>query len=31
MRATDIRTIITSFNFQQGNAGTTTTGGTTTQ
>jgi general secretion pathway protein D len=31
MRATDIRTIITSFNFQQGNAGATTTGGTTTQ
>jgi general secretion pathway protein D len=31
MRATDIRTIVTSFNFQQGNAGgTTTTGGTTT-
>jgi general secretion pathway protein D len=31
MRATDIRTIITSFNFQQGTAGATTTGTTTTQ
>jgi tetratricopeptide (TPR) repeat protein len=31
MRATDIITIISSFNFQQGNVGTTTTGGTTTQ
>jgi hypothetical protein len=30
MRATDIKTIITSFSFQQGSAGTTTTTGTTT-
>ena len=31
MRATDIKTIITSFSFQQGTGGTTTTGTTTTQ
>jgi Flp pilus assembly secretin CpaC len=31
MRATEVITIISSFNFQQGNAGTTTTGTTTTQ
>jgi hypothetical protein len=31
MRATDIKTIITSFNFQQGNAGATITGTTPTQ